>query len=169
MARLVKRTEDATWYVPDIGDNREDEDPFMVLLSPLNGAEMRKLEQAGMGKLTKARGQINFFKRAQDIQERIVKERVLEVKNYAVQDESGDVFTPKNGEDLLKAVLLVGAAEAEVIDDIVEALKDASKLDEGLLKNLKLQFDSPQVETQPLGNGVALSAKATPAATASVS
>jgi hypothetical protein len=137
MARVIKRIEDATWYAPDIGDNREDSDPFMVLLSPLSGSEMRKLEQAGMGNLTKNRGQINFYKRVQAIQERIVKERVIEVKNYAVEDKDGNVVEPKNGEELLQAVLAVGAAEAEVIDDIVEALKDASKLEEGLIKNSK--------------------------------
>jgi hypothetical protein len=137
MARLIKRIEDATWYAPDIDDNREDSEPFMVLLSPLSGAEMRKLEQAGMGNLTKNRGQVNFYKRIQAIQERILKERVVEVKNYAVQDPEGNVFAPKNGEELLQAVLAVGAAEAEVIDDIVEALKDASKLEEGLIKNSK--------------------------------
>ena len=134
MARVIKRIEDTTWYVPDIGDNRDDEDPFMVLLSPLSGSEMRKLEQAGMTNLTKNRGQVNFYKRVQDIQERIVKERVVEVKNYAVQCKDGSILEPKNGSELLEAVLLVGASEAEVIDDIVEALKDASRLEEGLVK-----------------------------------
>lgn len=135
MARVIKRIEDTTWYVPDIGDNREDPEPFAVLLSPLSGSEMRKLEQAGMTNLTKNRGQVNFYKRVQDIQERIVKERVVEVKNYAVQGKDGSILEPKNGAELLEAVLLVGASEAEVIDDIVEALKDASKLEEGLVKN----------------------------------
>ena len=107
----------------------------MCIRDSLSGAEMRKLEQAGMGNLTKNRGQLNFYKRVQAIQERIVKERVLEVKNYTVQDSGGNVVEPKNGAELLKAVLEVGAAEAEVIDDIVEALKDASKLEEGLIKN----------------------------------
>ena len=135
MARVIKRIEDTTWYIPEIGDNRDDEDPFMVLLSPLSGSEMRKLEQAGMTNLTKNRGQVNFYKRVQDIQERIVKERVVEVKNYAVQCKDGSILEPKNGAELLEAVLLVGASEAEVIDDIVEALKDASRLEEGLVKN----------------------------------
>lgn len=135
MARVIKRIEDATWYVPDIADNREDPDPFMVLLSPLSGSEMRKLEQSGMANMTRNRGQVNFYKRVQDIQERIIKERVIEVKNYSVQDPEGTIFAPKNGAELLQAVLLVGASEAEVIDDIVEALKDASRLEEGLVKN----------------------------------
>ena len=135
MARVVKHIDEATWYAPDIGDNRDDSDPFMVLLSPLSGAEMRKLEQAGMQSITKSRGQINVYKRIQDIQEKIIRTRVLEVKNYSICDVNGTTVTPTNGKELLEAVLLVGASEAEVIDDIVEALKDASRLDEGIRKN----------------------------------
>ena len=135
MARVIKHIDTATWYVPDIGENREDAEPFAVLLSPLSGAEMRKLEQAGMQNVTKGRGNVNFYKRIQDIQERIIKDRVQEVKNYSIVRSNGEIFAPTNGGEPLEAVLLVGAAEAEVIDDIVEALKDTSKLDEGVLKN----------------------------------
>jgi hypothetical protein len=137
MARLIKHIEDATWYIPDVGDNREDPEPFMVLLTPLSGAQLRKLEQSGMNNLTKGRGQVNFYKRVQDIQEKIIKERISEVKNYSIVKKDGTVFAPANGAELLEAVLVVGAAEAEVIDDIVEALKDSSKLDEGVVKNSK--------------------------------
>ena len=51
--------------------------------------------------------------------------------------------------------------ESEVIDDIIEALKDMSRLEEGLLGNLSLQSDSSQAETKTLGDGAALNAKAT--------
>ena len=137
MARVIKHIEEATWYVPDVGDNRDDPEPFMVLLTPLSGAQLRKLEQAGMQSLTKGRGQVNFYKRMQDIQEKIVSEKVTEVKNYSILKKDGTIFAPSNGAELLEAVLLVGAAEAEVIDDVVEALKDSSKLDEGVVKNSK--------------------------------
>ena len=130
MARVIKRREDAFWYVPDIDDNREDPEPFMVLMSPLSGANMRKLESSNMGKITK-RGEINFMKRAQDIQERIITERVVEVKNYAVSNEdTGEVLEPKNGAELVKAIMVAGAGEVDILDDIIEALKDSSKLDE---------------------------------------
>ena len=137
MARVVKRIEDSTWYVPDVEGNREDSDPFAVLLSPLSGAEMRRLEQSGMGKITKSKGQINFMKRAQEIQEKIISERVLEVKNYSIQDPDGEVFSPSNGEELIKAILFAPPSEGEILEDILEALKGSSKLDEGVLGNLK--------------------------------
>jgi len=137
MARVIKHIEEATWYAPDVDDNRDDSEPFMVLLTPLSGAQMRKLEQTGMQSLTKGRGQVNFYKRVQDIQEKIIKDRVTEVKNYTVMKPDKTVFAPKDGKELLEAILLVGASEAEVIDDIVEALKDASKLSEGIIKNSK--------------------------------
>ena len=140
MARVAKRKEDAVWYIPDIDDNREDAEPFMVLLSPLSAADMRKLEQFGLGKFTKkGTTEINFMERAQQLQERIIKERVLEVKNYAVMLESAEgkeeVFTPTNGKELLKAIMQAGASEAIILDDIVEAMKDGSMLDEGTLGN----------------------------------
>lgn len=149
MARVAKHREDATWYVPDIDDNRDDPEPFMVLISPLSGADMRKLEQTGLGKLTKkGTADINFMLRAQQLQERIIKERVNDVKNYAVMIEGTDqVLEPKNGAELIKAVMSAGASEAGIIDDIVEALKDSSTLSEGTLGNLKPQSDSQTAET----------------------
>ena len=146
MARVIKRREDTFWYVPDIDDNREDSEPFMVLLTPLSGADMRRLESANMGKITK-RGEINFMKRAQSIQERIISDRVLEVKNYAISDETdGSVIEPKNGAELIKAIMAAGASEIDILDDVIEALKDSSKLDEGMIENLRLQSDSATAE-----------------------
>ena len=164
MARIAKGAvaEESTWYVPDVEDNRDDPEPFMVLLSPLSGTEMRKLEQSMLGKITRNRGEVNFLKRAQDVQEKIIKTRVLEVKNYGVRDAvTSDVFTPKDGAELLKAVLKSGASESEIIDDIIEALKDMSRLEEGLLGNLNSQSDSSQAETKKPGSGAAPNAKAT--------
>ena len=161
MARVIKRIEDATWYVPDIDSNREDDDPFMVLISPLSGAEMRKLEQSGMAKITKAKGQFNFMKRAQEIQERIISERVIEVKNYSIVDPKGETFSPENGKELLEAILYAPPSEAEILEDVLEALKDSSKLDEGVLGNLKPQSDSRSAETSLHGVGAVQDAKAT--------
>ena len=140
MARVAKRKEDAVWYVPDIDDNREDSEPFMVLLSPLSAADMRKLEQSGLGKVTrKGSADINFMERAQQLQERIIRDRVLEVKNYSVllsnDDGKEELFTPSNGKELVKAIMSAGASEVVIFDDIVEALKDSSTLEEGILGN----------------------------------
>jgi len=140
MARVAKRKEDAVWYIPDIDDNREDSEPFMVLLSPLSAADMRKLEQSGLGKVTrKGSADINFMERAQQLQERIIRDRVLEVKNYSVllsNDEGKEeLFTPSNGKELVKAIMSAGASEVVIFDDIVEALKDTSTLEEGILGN----------------------------------
>jgi|TARA_A100001391_G_scaffold70347_2_gene44934 hypothetical protein len=140
MARVAKRKEDAVWYIPDIDDNREDSEPFMVLLSPLSAADMRKLEQSGLGKVTrKGSADINFMERAQQLQERIIRDRVLEVKNYSVllsNDEGKEeLFTPSNGKELVKAIMSAGASEVVIFDDIVEALKDSSTLEEGILGN----------------------------------
>lgn len=140
MARVAKRKEDAVWYVPDIDDNREDSEPFMVLLSPLSAADMRKLEQSGLGKVTRKGGtDINFMERAQQLQERIIRDRVLEVKNYSVllsdNDGKEELFTPTNGKELIKAIMSAGASEVAILDDVVEALKDSSTLEEGVLGN----------------------------------
>jgi len=160
MARVIKRIEDATWYVPDIDDNRADPEPFMVQITPLSGIEMRRLERTGMGKITRGRGEVNFLKRAQETQEKIISEKVLDVKNYAVQNPStGEILEPSDGASLVKAILLAGAKEVEILDDILEAMKDSSRLDEGLLGNLNLQFDSVSQEIPKLGNGAAQNVK----------
>ena len=160
MARVIKRTETATWYVPDIDDNRSDPDPFKVLIVPLSGVELRRLERVGMGKITRGRTEVNFMKRAQETQEKILAEKVLEVEGYSIENPTtGDVISPTDGTSLVRAVLMAGAKEVEILDDILEAMKDASCLEEGILENLILRSDSVLAETPTPGNGAAQNAK----------
>ena len=101
------------------------------------------------------------MKRAQEIQERLISERVIEVKNYSIVDPKGEVFSPENGKELLQAILYAPPSEAEILEEILEALKDSSKLDEGILGNLKSQSASLSAETSPHGAGAAQDAKVT--------
>lgn len=145
MARQAKTiVKEPVWYVPDIEDNRADPDPFRVQISPMSGAELNELE-ATQGKFTK--GDINFIKRGQTLVERIFSNRVLKVEGYAIAGK-----TPTNGKELYQAIMGHGdESERSIVDDIVEAIKSASKLDEGLLGNLKSQSVSPPEEVQNSG------------------
>jgi hypothetical protein len=55
--------------------------------------------------------------------------------------------------------MAAGASEIDILDDIIEALKDTSKLDEGIIENLRLQSDSATAAIPPPGSGAVLSAK----------
>lgn len=135
MGRKVTKREDASWYIPDIDDNRQDPEPFMVLLGPLSGKDMQKLERATLGVSITRNQQANFLERAHTLIARLIATCVQDVKNYSVSDKDGNVFEPKTGEELMQAILTAGASELPILDDIVEALKDRSRLEEGLAKN----------------------------------
>lgn len=158
MARRVKRITDVVEYVLDIGDNRTEDDPFTVELEPISGEEMMKIER-GMGKMTRG-SDMNFMTRAHMTRDKIIKERVKGVRNYEVEDNAGVVFTPTNGEELLRAVKIAGASEVDlVLDDILEALKDHSKLSEGLAKNFNTQSESVSLTTNKSTAGAAKNAE----------
>ena len=155
MGRTVTRLEDAEWYVPDIEDNRADPDPFCVQLTPLSGAELTKFERV-LGKITRGR-EINAVDRAVNLRDRIIIKRVLEVRNYAVLNKkTGKVFEATDGTSLIAAVNIAGGSEVDlVLDDIVQACKNHSKLEEGILENLASQSASVSRKTETSGDGAA--------------
>ena len=87
------------------------------------------------------RGNINVVTRAQKHRDKIVLERVKTVRGYIIKSPKGDVLAePKDAKELLAALKIAGGAETDLIlDELVEALKDHSKLDAGLLDRLSSQ------------------------------
>lgn len=143
VARTIMK--EPAWYVPDIEDNRADPDPFRVQISPMSGAELNELE-ATQGKFTKG-ASVNFVKRGQLIVERLFSNRVHAVEGYSIAGE-----TPKDGAALYRAIMTHGdESEVAIIDDIVDAVKNASKLDDGLLEKLTSQSGSQHPETRSSG------------------
>ena len=131
MGRSVQkiRAEDATWFVPSIGGNRLDPSPFRVLIAPLSGEDLLKAQSAAFD--GKAGG---IHARAQDLVERLVSTYVLKVERYTVTDDTGASAEIRTGAELVDAIKHGPAGELDIFDEIVEALKDRSKLEAGAEK-----------------------------------
>lgn len=153
MARIVKQLEDAAWYVPDLGDNRADTDPFRVLIMPLSGADMLRLETQAAGAVTA--GARNAARVANKLRERIIRERVERVEGYQVRNpKTGRAFEPKNGAELVQAVGMAGGTEPDlVLEDILAALRDHSRLEDGLPERLtsRCEPSSAGIARSPAG------------------
>ncbi len=139
MAREAKGTiVDEAEYIPIVDNNREDPDPFGVSLLPMTAAESNELQRT-LGELTGAK--INFTERAQKAVRKIFEKRVLRVWNYSIPHiKTGERIRPQNGIGLYLAIMEHGdEKEAEIIDDIVQAVKDQSHLRAGLRETLRSQ------------------------------
>lgn len=140
MARKNKAINNATWFYPD-GYAADEDTPFRVLLTPMTGADLRRLERDGFGHLTKKK--VNLGEMIQARINKIISERVEKVEGYALLlkdvefahgkdlDAEG-YWWPVNGAELVQAVEWGSAGDIEVLDKIFEALKDNSVLEEGL-------------------------------------
>lgn len=125
---------EAVWYTPDVEGNRDDPDPFRVLLKPLSGAAQRLLEQGTLGAPIGKGQEVNFVARASRLQDRLVAEHVLEVVGYGLRGIDGSIIKPTNGTELVAAVKQAGASELAILEDIIDALQNASRLAEGVAK-----------------------------------
>lgn len=141
MGRTFKPiTESEVEYAPDIADNRDDPEPFIVRLLPMTAAEVKDLERS-MGDFTAAK--MNVLDRATKHIRDVFKKRVVGVSRYSIMSRKGEVVEPKTGIELYEAIIEHGdAKEATVIDDIYEALRDHSKLRAGLPEALRSRSES---------------------------
>jgi len=165
MARTIKRTqpEDRHWYVPDIDDNRSDDDPFKVLIGPADGATLRKIRSQSRTKVTKSLDAIEAFEQRESrLHYRVVSENVYDVEGYTTENAiTGEIITPKDGPSLVEAINAPGIPEGEyaILDNIYEAIVSGSVLEGGLEKKLKPPCDSSSAETSGGSSGPAQSAK----------
>jgi hypothetical protein len=159
MARRVSFDDAATWYVPDIDDNREDDDPFRVLLQPMSGAELAAYERSLVPARSRARGKTDdgsVVARIDLLTEAIFRARVVEVLGYSVTiEKTGEVLTPKNGAELVEAVKRGPATERPILLDILAALRERSVLSEGALGNSNSPSASGPAATATPGVGTA--------------
>lgn len=157
----AKAARDAVWFVPDVLDNRQSDEPFAVLLSPMTYAEKRQLEVETLGEPLKKRGE-SFLARAHKFQDELFTKHVLDVKGYAVDQGEGEMWRPRTGKDLLRTLLAQDDALAEqIVVQILEAIRDTSALEEGA----EGKFGSRRSSTSPLtsagGDGAARAARET--------
>ncbi len=155
MLVITQFVDDAVWYVPDIGDNREQEEErqFMVLISPMNARDLRKAEEGG-GKLGK--GKINFIRRHNAIRARVLTKCIHEVANCFFEEIRGG---EKSRKMVLTSEALCKVAGEDILEDIFGAIKDQSQLAEGLAK--KSQAQSSSTVAQPKSSGLGAAQNAT--------
>lgn len=155
MAREAQKvTTDGVWYAPDIDGNRDDPDPFEVFIHPMTAGDMKRVER-GMGEYTA--GKINFAERGQKQVREIISKCVTDARGYSIWNtKTGEKITPRNGAALYAAIMDHGDdKEASILDDVFQAIKDASHLKAGLRETLRLRFGSPVPVTQSHGAGAA--------------
>jgi hypothetical protein len=133
------------WYPPDVGDNREqpEEDQFAVLVQPATSRELQRLdEQHGT-----ARGKkINFIKRYHEIREAILVRCIKEVRNCTYRNANGETHAITTGKEL------AAKAGNDILEDILEAIKDHSKLTEEALGKSERRSGSSSTP-RPISNG----------------
>lgn len=158
--KVQLQTEDAVEYVPDIQDNREKaaagEPYFSATLMPMSGADYDKMHSGFFGGKTVRSGQMHT--KAQKFIQRLVALRVTEVQGFALEQPGAPDIVPTNGAQLYSAIKKAGASLESLLDEIIEAIKDTSVLDEGTLGKLQAQSDSSAPETHPNETGDASSA-----------
>lgn len=130
MARTVKFITEATWYVPNIGDNRSDPSPFRVQIVPMSYAEFMAVEWSSVPRSDN--GDDGVAGRVRHAEMSAIRKHVVAVENYSISI-NGDTYSPKNGEELAAAMDKAPASERAMVRDILGAIEDHSKLSAGAL------------------------------------
>lgn len=141
---------DGEWteYVPDIGDNRRDPEPFTAEIKPLTYAQYTAYQRAALNGDAMARGDA--------VVRHVISLCVRGVRNYAPYGR--DITT---GEELLEY------GETAAVNDIFLALQDVTVLGAGLRKKSNSPSASSPLVTNAPGPGRALNARAIPPETTS--
>tara|TARA_R100000808_G_C2118091_1_gene130109 strand:+ start:152 stop:745 length:594 start_codon:yes stop_codon:yes gene_type:complete len=136
-----------SWYTPDIDDNRQDPDPFQVLLSPLSGKDMRQLRSSLKLKATSLENDDLMQaaeRREEELKALIVEKHVHDIRGFSAQHVgTGEIIEPKSGGELVKCILEAHPDELIVLHDIYEAIVKNSSLSEETKKKLNSQSDLP--------------------------
>jgi hypothetical protein len=122
---------DAEWveYIPDVGDNRFDDDPMTVEVRPMTVGDFKAFQRQYGPRLNVGAGAA--IRHAQKIAEKILRERVRNIVGYVHLGKP-----VRSGDDLVEF------GESEVCDDVFSAIVKISHLQEGLKKKYVSQSDS---------------------------
>lgn len=153
------------WYAPDRldskgGRNREsrEREAFIV---PANSGRLEEIRSTEVGlatgDLSTRAAQITL---GLSLRNRTVAECVRDLKGYVNELEDGTSVVLKTGPELVAAILETSDESAvEELDDLYEAIKDASKLSEGLRSELRRPSErsppSPEISADGVVIGVA--------------
>ena len=150
----IHQVEDTVWYAPDVEDNREkhDVEQFAVQLTPMSAADMRRAEESKVGKVTRAK--FNWARRYNALRADVLRKCIRSVRNCTF-------VTTKDGRQVRTAVTtgeaLLAIAGEDLLEELLGALKDQSRLADGLVGKSNSPSASPTRAT-PRGNGDAAGA-----------
>lgn len=158
--QIKLRSEDAVYYVPDFRDNREaaaeGKPHFSVDLTPMSGSDFDKSHREHIGG-GKSKTDAAIIRRAQKFVKRIVTEHVVMVRGFQAIGSNGDVIQPKNGTQLYDVLMQADASAAALIDELYNAIKGGSALEDGDLGKLRQQYGTSTPDESPSENGLASS------------
>lgn len=139
MAREAKRVS-REWeeYVPNIGDNRDDKEPFTVEINPATGAEYSN-ELAAQLNFTGREDKKKRAEKHENAMREMFRKRVRSPKGYSLfNKDTGERIVPVTSVELFDAILEHGDGEEQgVLTDIFAAIGEQSKLREGLRETLR--------------------------------
>jgi len=125
---------DEVWFVPDIGDNRISDKPFKILIEPLTYAEYQAATEDVDEELSNLKAEdikkIGVTARFWRLREHVLRQSILDFAN-------GTVTITEDGKeriDALNSVLFIQYAPDELQTHVFLAIKDHSRLAEGLEK-----------------------------------
>lgn len=130
----AKDYEGGVWYSPDFENNRELDEPAEVLITPLSGAELLKLEHGNLSTRIdrKSKDFLGMVEQRQHaLKMKALEDHVLDLRNWKAAGE------PINSFKELKKICLnsKNAVLLGILNDIYNALLDASVLEEGVAQD----------------------------------
>lgn len=146
----LKMLKTPVWYVPDLGDNREETDLdacYQARIQPLVHEEAARLEAYAARNES---GALSF------LYAMAIEKAVIEIKNpFAIQSmRTGAVVYPETGVDLVKALRETDHTKAHtVLESMGPACLSTAVLTEGELGNLKRRRESSSINGKSLRNG----------------
>ena len=142
MPLVIDQFDDWVEYVPDIAENRLEQEPMTVEIQGMTTGEYKAVQRKWGPKLQGKQA----LGRAQRMVEKIVLDHVRNVRLCKLHNhDTGEIIDIKTAEQLLEH------APPGLIDDIFNAIVDASHLSAGLKKKSSSQSDSSAAEIRPSG------------------
>lgn len=140
MRKRKAQITDNVVYIPDIDNNRTDEDPFTVTIKPLSAGQYDDLRRQQSSGSVRKRGGVgtvaSVLGLATDTRNAVVTECVVSVSGYAIELADGSTVTPTDGKGLVETITEYGDAhEDTILDDIFAAVTEQATLREGVAKN----------------------------------
>lgn len=150
----LSRIVDAVWFCPDVRGNLDlpEAERFKVRLLPLTAQERRQLEAAHVSAKMTAQDDASWLQRYYAVRESVLLKCVAEVKGLfdrRLAADGTEATTP-----IVSAEELVRLAPDDILESVLLAIGDVSRLEAGLVKKSNLPCSTSIAPMTACGNGV---------------